>query len=200
MGLDTGRMRCRAVAALVGLGLHSAALHAAPVDYQLTPTHSFVHFEWPHAGLSTSIGRFDRVAGTVTLDREAGRGHGQVSVQPASVNTGRPALDQALRSALAADTPLQVLLSLVLGEDGSPARVQAVLQARGDQAALTLELQRTHYHCYTSPLLRREVCGGEFSTTLDPAALGVHLPPAFGLQGPVLLRLQVEAVRQEPAS
>ncbi len=175
------------------------AVGAAPVDYQLTPTHSFVHFEWPHAGLSTLIGRFDRVAGTVTLDAAARRGSGQISVQPASINTGRPALDQALRAALAPDTALQVMLSLVLGEDGTPARVQAVLQARGEQPVLTLPLQRVHYHCYTSPLLRREVCGGEFSATLDPAALGVQLAPAFGLQGPVTLRLQVEAVRQEPA-
>ena len=62
----------RTAALLVAVA--AAGAQAAPVDYQLTPTHSFVHFEWSHRGLSTLSGRFDKVSGSVQLDRAARSG------------------------------------------------------------------------------------------------------------------------------
>lgn len=176
----------------------AGAAAAAPVDYQLTPTHSFVHFEWPHAGLSTLRGRFDKVAGRVTLDRAARSGRGQVQIRLDSVNTGRPALDAALRQALGAEGEAGAGYTIdALRFDGDrPAAAQGRLAWRERELAVELRAQR--FNCYLNPLLRREVCGGDFTADVEPAALGLALDPAFGLGRPIRLRVQVEAIRQAP--
>ena len=190
-------MTARAAAAL----LLPLAAAAAPQDYQLTPTHSFVHFEWSHRGLSTLSGRFDKVAGQVRMDRAARSGSGFVTIRLDSVNTGRPALDAALRQALEADAgeaPSEFRIERLRFEGEAPAAAQGRWSWRGRR--LDLELKAIHFNCYLNPLLLREVCGGDFEAAVDPAAVGVALPPAFGLQGPIRLRVQVEAIRQEPGS
>jgi polyisoprenoid-binding protein YceI len=175
----------------------AGAVAAAPVDYQLTPTHSFVHFEWPHAGLSTLRGRFDKVSGRVTLDRAARSGRGQVQIRLDSVNTGRPALDAALRQALGAEGEASARYTIdALHFDGDrPATAQGRFIWRDRELAVTLRAER--FNCYLNPLLRREVCGGDFFADLEPAALDLALDPAFGLGRPIRLRVQVEAIRQE---
>lgn len=193
---------CGVTALALALAAHA---NAQPVTYQLTPTHSFVHFTWDHAGLSTLRGRFDHTRGSVVLDRREKRGQAQVVLRTASVNTGRPALDAALREALAVgavtDDDNQPVLRVRVDDlrfDGDkPVSAQAQLQWRGQPVAVAL--RTAHFNCYLNPLLRREVCGGEFRATLDPATLGLQLDAAFGLRGPVELQLQVEAVRQEAA-
>lgn len=174
--------------------------HAAPVDYQLTPTHSFVHFEWPHAGLSTLQGRFDKVSGRVRLDRTARQGSGQIELRLDSINTGRPALDAALRQALGAESEALARFDITaLRFDGDrPAAARGRFSWR--LLDLTIELNADHFNCYLNPLLRREVCGGEFSAAVEPAALGLTLDPAFGLGRPIQLRIQVEAIRQDEGS
>jgi polyisoprenoid-binding protein YceI len=176
----------------------AGAATAAPVDYQLTPTHSFVHFEWPHAGLSTLRARFDKVAGRVSLDRTARGGRGQVQIRLDSVNTGRPALDAALRQALGADGEASAgyTIDSLRFEGDRPAAAQGRLAWR--ERELAIELRAERFNCYLNPLLRREVCGGDFTADVEPAALGLALDPAFGLGRPIRLRVQVEAIRQEP--
>lgn len=199
-------MNAHAAAVMLATGLCvGPGAGAQPVTYQLTPTHSFVHFSWDHAGLSTLRGRFDHTRGRVVLDRRAQAGQAQVNVRTASVNTGRPVLDAALREALAAgatpDDEGQAVLRVTVDElrfDGDrPVAARARLQWRGQP--VDMALSTAHFNCYLNPLLRREVCGGEFRTTLDPAVLGPALDAAFGLRGPLALQLQVEAVRQEAA-
>ncbi len=193
------RLGLAAVLALASLPMAPGA-RAAPVDYQLTPTHSFVHFEWPHAGLSTLRGRFDKVSGRVTLDRAAGQGKGSIELRLDSVNTGRVALDAALRQGLGAEAPAVARFEIesLRVKDERPTAALGRLVWR--QLALPLELRADHFNCYFNPLLRREVCGGEFQASVEPSALGLVLDPAWGLGGPIVLRVQVEAIRQDPAS
>lgn len=171
---------------------------AAPVDYVLTPTHSFVHFEWDHAGLSTLRGCFDKASGRVTLDRAGRQGKGLVEVRLDSVNTGRPAPDQALRQALGGEGHALGRFEITApGFDGDrPVSAPGRLSWR-DQV-LEHRLHAVHFNCYFHALLRREVCGGEFSATLETQALGLRLDSAFALGHKVVLRVQVEAIRQEP--
>lgn len=182
---------------IVALLAAAGPASAAPVDYQLTPTHSFVHFEWPHAGLSTLRGRFDKVAGRVTLDRAARSGHGEVQIRLDSINTGRPALDAALRQALGAEGEASAgyTIDRLRFEGDRPAAAQGRLAWR--ERELAIELRAERFNCYRNPLLRREVCGGDFTADLEPAALGLALDPSFGLGRPIRLRVQVEAIRQE---
>lgn len=191
-------MTARRTLSIVLLLGATTAPAAAPVDYQLTPTHSFVHFEWPHAGLSTLRGRFDKVAGRVTLDRPARDGRGEVQIRLDSLNTGRPTLDAALRRALGAEgeTSVRYAIDRLRFEGDRPAGAQGRLTWRDGELAVELRAER--FNCYLNPLLRREVCGGDFTADLEPAALGLALDPALGLGRPIRLRVQVEAIRQEP--
>jgi polyisoprenoid-binding protein YceI len=137
------------------------------------------------------------------MDRAARSGSGLVTIRLDSVNTGRPALDAALRQALDADgggsdgAPSEFRIDALRFDGGgdSPVAAQGRWSWRG--RSLALALQAVHFSCYLNPLLLREVCGGDFEAEVDPAAVGVALPAAFGLQGPIRLRVQVEAVRLE---
>lgn len=189
-------MRAGAAALL----LAGAGAWAAPVEYQLTPTHSFVHLEWRHAGLSTLQGRLDAVRGRVQLDREARSGSGRIELRLDSVNTGRAALDAALRSALGADAQPLLTIEIVSMrvDDGRPA--SAELRWPWGGTPRTLQLRAERFACYTSPLLLREVCGGDFSAELELEPLGIRLDPSWRLAPRVRLVVQVEAVRVEGAS
>jgi polyisoprenoid-binding protein YceI len=177
-------------------GLPPAA-SAATVDYQLTPTHSFVHFEWQHAGLSTLRGRFDKVSGRVSLDRDARQGRGLIELKLESVNTGRPALDAAIRDGLGATDAVPARFEIETMTFAGAVPTAVIGHLRGGRLDLPFRLKADHFNCYFNPLLRREVCGGEFSAQVDPSALGLDLAAAFGMSGPVQLRVQVEAIRQE---
>lgn len=194
-------MKRPAAGVTLALGLLGGqAAGAAPADYQLTPTHSFVHFEWSHAGLSTLRGRFDKASGRVTMDRAAGQGRGLIELRLDSVNTGRPALDVALRHALGADGEASARFEIDALRFSGDRPTAAIGRFSWRATVLPLTLQAEHFNCYLNPLFRREVCGGEFTADLDPAALGLALGPAFGLGGPIRLRVQVEAIRQEDGS
>ena len=179
------------------LALAAAGVQAAPVDYRLTPTHTFVHFEWSHRGLSTLSGRFDKVSGRVQMDRAARSGSGVVELRLDSINTGRAAVDAALREALGASGEALARFQIDgLRFDGDRP-VAAAGRWQWRDRTLALELKAVHFNCYLNPLLRREVCGGDFEADVDPAAIGLVLPADLGLQGPIRLRVQVEAIRQE---
>ncbi len=52
------------------------------------------------------------------------------------------------------------------------------------------------FNCYESPMLKREVCGGDFEATIDRAAFGVNYGIDWGFPKNVRIVLQVEAVKQ----
>lgn len=189
------------LAASLGMGLTvglapAAEASAEPATYGLDPTHTFVHFEWPHLGTSIARGRFNRKDGQVTLDREAGRGRAEITIELASVSTGSAALDAALRGPGALDAERHPQARFV-GErfafDGARVReVEGTLTLRGRSAPLTLVAQR--FDCYLNPLFKREVCGGDFEATLRPAHWGMGA--ALGLPDGIRLLVQVEGIRQ----
>jgi polyisoprenoid-binding protein YceI len=170
------------------------------VDYALDPTHSSVTFELLHFGTSTIRGRFALVDGQVTLDRTARRGRVQVAIDTATASTGVPVLDALLkRDDLLASTahPQAVLVAeqFSFGASGAVQSVTGELTLRGTSGRLELVAQR--FGCYFHPLLRREVCGGDFEGTLLRSAFGItHSLPFVG--DSVRLRVQVEAIRQTP--
>jgi polyisoprenoid-binding protein YceI len=58
-----------------------------------------------------------------------------------------------------------------------------------------ITLNATNFNCYDNPMLKREVCGGDFEATLQRSAFGM----SYGLPGipdSVKLVIQIEAVRQ----
>ena len=57
-------------------------------------------------------------------------------------------------------------------------------------------LKAQNYNCYNSPMIKREVCGGDFDTTIVRSQYGVTYGLNYGFPDNVHLVIQVEAVKQ----
>lgn len=189
-------MSCPAGALIAATLFAAGAARADSADYATTPTHTFVHAEVLHAGLSTRRLRFNRAEGRVTIDHPAGRGRIEFSVQTASIATGDAALDALLKTWLDVAThPAARFVSEALQFDGE--------RLQGATGTLTLRdvsrplaVRADHFNCYFNPLFKREVCGGEFTAEVELGRWG-SVPEARVEWAPtVTLRVQVEAVRR----
>lgn len=177
----------------------SHAVHAQPVAYRLDPKHSFVHFEVLHFDTATLRGRFGPLQGEVELDRAARRGRVQVVVEVAQVSSGLPVLDARLRGPDLLDAEghpqaFFVAEGFDIDNAGHVRAVRGEFTLRGQGRPLTLSAER--FRCYTHPLLRREVCGGDFTAEIERSAWGITYGLPFVAER-VRLRVQVEAVRQD---
>ena len=57
-------------------------------------------------------------------------------------------------------------------------------------------LKANNFNCYTNPILKREVCGGDFETTIQRTQWGMGWGMDFGISDAVKLVVQVEAIKQ----
>lgn len=171
---------------------------AFAADYAIDPTHTFATFEIGHFGASVNRGRFDRKEGTVQFDRAAKTGKVDISFDVASVNTGTPAFDKHLTSAdiLNAEAhPKARFVSDRLSFNGDKvSEVSGQLTLLGKTQPVTLKANQ--FNCFESPMLKREVCGGDFEATIDRTAFGVNYGVDWGFPKNVRLVLQIEAVKQ----
>ena len=191
------RLWCRALAVLAASAGMAGSAHAEPVTYVLDPTHTQVTWEVLHLGTSTMRGRFNRIEGHVTLDRAARKGELSVVVDPASISTGVAPLDGLLRGAQGfsvTDHPKAYFIARQMSFDGDKlvsARGEFTLRGVGQP----LTLRATNFNCYSHPVLKREVCGGDFEAKLLRSSVGInHSLPFVGDR--VRLLIQVEGVRQ----
>ena len=181
------------------LALAAAGLaHAESVTYNADPTHTFVTFEAKHAGTSTLRGRFDKKEGSVTIDRAAKTGKAEITIDIASISTGVAALDTHLKSKdffNAAEAPTAKFVSDKFNYDGNKvSSVAGTLTMAGKTLPVTLTA--TNFNCYDSPMLKREVCGGDFETTVARSQWGMSYGLNYGLPDNIRLLVQVEAVKQ----
>ncbi|MEP6876269.1 MAG: YceI family protein, partial [Burkholderiales bacterium] len=57
-------------------------------------------------------------------------------------------------------------------------------------------LKASNFNCYTSPMLKREVCGGDFETTIARSQYGMAYGLNYGLPDNIRLLIQIEAIKQ----
>ena len=171
---------------------------AQAANYAIDPTHTFVTFEIGHFGASTNRGRFDKKQGTVEFDRAAKTGKVDITIDTTSVNTGTPPFDKHLQSADlfdAAKHPTMKFVSSKFVFNGDKvASVEGQLTLLGKTAPLTLKANQ--FNCYDSPMLKREVCGGDFEATIDRTQWGMNYGVEWGFPKNVRLVVQIEAVKQ----
>jgi polyisoprenoid-binding protein YceI len=183
------------VTAALGLALAAPAYSA---NYAIDPTHTFVVYEISHFGTSTNRGRFDKKEGTVQFDRAARTGMVEVSFDTGSVNTGVAPLDKHLQSPDFFDTakfPSAKFVGDKFSFSGdNVAEVSGMLTLR--DKTLPVVLKAKNFNCYTNPLLRREVCGGDFETTIKRSQWGMKWGLEMGVPDDVRLLIQVEAIKQ----
>jgi len=187
----------RCAAALVAAVALVETAAAQSATYVLDPSHTQVTFEVLHLGTSTLRGRFNRIEGHVTLDRAARSGDVQITVDTSAVSTGVLPLDGLLRGAqgfVSQDHPKAYFIARQVSFDGDKlASVRGEFSLRG--GSQPLELRATNFNCYEHPMLKREVCGGDFEAELMRSSFGInHSLPFVGDR--VRLLIQVEGVRQ----
>jgi polyisoprenoid-binding protein YceI len=184
-----------ATAALLACGL----ARAENATYAIDPTHTFVTYEMPHFGTSTNRGRFQaKPGGTVQIDRAAKHGSVDVSFDLTQVSTGVPALDKHLQSDEffnVAKYPTATFKGDHIGFDGDKvSTVSGTLTFLGKSNPVTLKAD--HFNCYTNPMAKREVCGGDFEATIQRGQWGMTYGENYGFPDAVHLLIQVEAMKQ----
>ncbi|MBV8628427.1 MAG: polyisoprenoid-binding protein [Paraburkholderia sp.] len=167
--------------------------------YQLDPNHTYPSFEADHlGGLSVWRGKFTKTTGTVTLDRAAKTGSVDVTIDPASIQTGNAKLDEHLKSDAFFDVakfPEATYKGTDIKFDGDkPVEVIGNLTIRG--VTKPVDLKVDSFKCMPHPVLKREVCGVEASASFDRSAFGMDFGKAYGFSMETKLHIQAEGVKQ----
>jgi polyisoprenoid-binding protein YceI len=170
---------------------------AAPRHYVVDPTHTFVMVEVLHFGTSTVRARFDHKDGHVEIDFAARTGTARITIDTASVNSGVPDFDKHLRSRdflRVADHREAVFEGKGFVFDGDRiVRVDGSLTLLGKTHPVSLKAIR--FNCYDNPILKAEVCGGDFETTLRRSQWGMNWGIDMGIPDEVRLSIQIEGAR-----
>ena len=184
--------------ALAAAAILASATQAQAADYAIDGTHTFVTFEISHFGTTTNRGRFDKKDGKIEFDRAGKTGKVEVVIDIASINTGTTAFNQHLQSADlfdAAKFPTAKFVSDKFSFNADKvSEVSGTLTLLGKTQPVTLKA--SNFNCYNSPMLKREVCGGDFETTIDRTQFGMNYGIDWGFPKNVRLLVQIEAVKQ----
>ena len=190
-------MKKTLVAALF-LAAAAGAAQAETASYAIDPTHTFATFEISHFGTSTNRGRFDKKEGTVQIDRAAKTGKVEIAFDMNGINTGTAAFDKHLQSddffAVAKFPTAKFVGDKFVFNGDKVAEVAGQLTLKDKTHPVTLKA--SNFNCYQNPMLKREVCGGDFETTIDRTQWGIDYGLAWGFPKQVKLLIQVEAIRQ----
>jgi polyisoprenoid-binding protein YceI len=184
-----------AAACLIGV---AGATQAQTATYSIDPTHTFVTFEANHFGTSTNRGRFDKKEGSIQFDRAGRSGRVEITIDMGSISTGVGPMDTHLKSKdffNAAEHPTARFVADKLSFQGDKvSAVAGTLTMLGKTLPVTLVA--SNFNCYLNPIFKREVCGGDFATTIKRSQWGMTYGLDFGIPDDVRLLIQVEAIRQ----
>jgi polyisoprenoid-binding protein YceI len=175
----------------------SGSAVAAAATYRIDPDHTYPSFEADHmGGLSVWRGKFNHTRGTVTLDKTAGTGTVDVTVDIKSADFGLDALNRSAQgkelfesSRYPQATYTGKLVDFV---NGAPTRVAGKLTLHGITHPLDLKINS--FKCMPHPMLKREVCGADALATFRRDTFGMDAGKDYGFSMNVTLRIQVEAI------
>jgi polyisoprenoid-binding protein YceI len=171
---------------------------AQSATYVIDPTHTFATFEISHFGTSTNRGRFDKKTGSVQFDKTGKAGKVDLTLETNSINTGTATFDKHLQSKdffNSVEFPTARFVADKFNFDGDKlSDVSGQLTLLGKTNPVTLKA--SNFNCYLNPMLKVEVCGGDFETTLVRSQYGMVYGLNYGFSDNVRLLIQVEAIKQ----
>ena len=192
-------MRSTIAPVVTALTLFACVPIANAAEYAIDPAHTFVTFEIDHLATSTNRGRFDGKQGSVQFDRSAKIGKVDITVDTTSLNTGVPAFTKHLNGPDLLDTSKYPTARFVADKftfnGDMVSEVSGMLTLMGKTNPVTMKAIR--FNCYVSPMVKREVCGGDFETTFDRTQFGLNYGVEWGFSKNVHLLVQIEALKQE---
>ena len=185
-----------ALAAIATLTVGTAQAESAA--YAIDPSHTFVTFEIGHMGTTTNRGRFDKKEGAVQLDRAGKSGTVDMTIDASSLSTGTAAFDKHLQSPdffnVAQFPTIKFSADKFVFNGDKVSDVTGTLTLLGKTNPVTLKSNQ--FNCYQNQMLKREVCGGDFETTIQRSQWGMTWGANYGFPDAVRLVVQVEAVKQ----
>ena len=177
----------------------AGAATAAPVKYTIDPEHTYPSFEADHfGGLSTWRGKFTKTSGTIVYDKEAGSGTLDITIDPASVDTGHDKLNEHVRTGPDMLDVKKYPTATYTGKlarfvNGAPTEVDGTLTLHGVSKPVILKIDR--FDCRAHPMKKgQNVCGANATSTIDRGAFGVDWGKSYGFKMDVKLEIQVEAL------
>ena len=182
-------MRKTLLALAAASTLLASAAQAQTAAYAIDPTHTFVSFEIGHFGTTTNRGRFDKKEGTIAFDRAGKTGKVDISVDTASISTGTDAFNKHLQSADLFDAAKYPTIKFSADKfaftGDKVSQITGTLTLLGKTQPVTLKASQ--FNCYMSPMVKREVCGGDFETTIDRTQFGMNYGIDWGFPKDVRL-------------
>jgi len=193
-------MTKRNLSIAAGLIAASFSATAFATTYQLDPTHTYPSFAVDHfGGVSIWRGKFTKSSGSVTLDFAKKTGTVEVSIDPASIDTGNAQLDENLRGKDGFEIkkfPTTLYKGTRIEFHGDkPAQVIGTLTLHGVTLPLNLEIDS--FKCIMNPFFKREVCGVEASGQFNRADFGIDVGQRLGFNMLTKLHIQAEGIKQE---
>ncbi|XHS78000.1 YceI family protein [Burkholderiaceae bacterium UC74_6] len=189
---------------LISALLVGAAAQAAPVTYEIDPTHSYPSFEADHMGMSYWRGKLKKNSGTIVYDKATGAGSVDVKIDLASIDFG---LDMMNAWATGKDffnlekNPGTASFkgrfegAKASGSMQVPSQVVGELTLNGKTRPMTLTVNQLK--CTAHPMLKRDWCGADASGSFNREEFGLAAGKDWGFKMDVNLRIQVEAVAKE---
>ncbi|MFT3929746.1 MAG: YceI family protein [Spongiibacteraceae bacterium] len=182
------------------LAATAVSVNAAPVTYELDPSHTYPSFEADHfGGLSVWRGKFAKSAGKVVLDRAAKTGTIDVTIQTDSVDFGHEKMDTHAKSGEILDVakyPTATYKGKFTAFNGDvPTEAKGDFTLHGVTKPLTLKINR--FKCMPHPMKKIEVCGADASAEFNRADFGVNYGQAYGFDMGVKLQIQVEGLKAD---
>ena len=191
-------MRTSFVSALlsVACGALAGAAAAAPMTYEIDPQHTYPSFEADHmGGMSTWRGKINSSSGKIVVDKQAGTGTVDVTMDMKTIDFGIDALNAHAQTPDLFDTAKYPTAhytgKLAKFQNGAPTEVDGTLTLHGVSKPVTLRINS--FQCKDHPMKKKEFCGADAYTTINREDFGVGWGKAFGVGMDVKLAIQVEA-------
>jgi polyisoprenoid-binding protein YceI len=191
-------MRTSFVPALlsVACGAFAGAAAAAPVSYEIDPQHTYPSFEADHmGGMSVWRGKINSSAGKIVVDKQAGTGTVDVTMDMKTLDFGIDALNAHAQTPDLFDTAKYPTATysgkLAKFQNGAPTEVDGTLTLHGVSKPVTLKINS--FTCKDHPMKKKEFCGADASATINRDDFGVDFGKQMGFKMGVTLRIQIEA-------
>ncbi len=167
--------------------------------WAIDPAHSSVTFGVRHMMVSTVRGEFQKVTGTVLWDPTRPEATSiEASIDVASINTREAQRDTHLKSAdffnVAVNPTAKFVGDKFTFYGDKVTAIAGTLTLNGKTNPITLKAN--NFNCYTNPMFKREVCGGDFEATIQRSQFGMNAYAAVGADS-VRLLIQVEAIKAQ---
>jgi polyisoprenoid-binding protein YceI len=177
-------------------GAFAGAAAAAPVTYEIDPQHTYPSFEADHmGGMSVWRGKINSSAGKILLDKQAGTGTVDVTMDMKTIDFGIDALNAHAQTPDLFDTakyPTATFTGkLAKFQNGAPTEVDGTLTLHGVSKPVTLKINS--FQCKDHPMKKKEFCGADASATINRDDFGVDFGKQMGFKMAVTLRIQIEA-------